>query len=411
MSALAAPRRLLVAALVVTSMGLAGWPLATGAQDAELTATLQLPQGEIDFALEPGTLQFFDEEGAPFAVQVIDGCAVNEHWWVLGVGLGSAAVPLTVFDERSGMSHTTVLPAFRPGEPVGAVFDPEALAICRAGATGGLPQVDGRAVYTAASPGCVDSVVDLELLSDGDEEAYRSFVRGAERDRIVSDEPIAVVDGSSEWDELHLLAEGRTPRQVEGVMFSGAQGMLPREAALDAALRDVTRSRVRRAFEAAKRGIVPRPLMEDLGLGAVDCVYHVSLEPESLGADAYLAEAGWIRDGGPALEPPQLVEPRFSVELARADGEITSLPLTGPYEGTSGEGAYWEHAADGAKVVILDGCDLSGSFWTVAAAVTDEPLELTITDVTTGTPISSVLWTDREEVSRLVDTASLTSCP
>ena len=154
MSALAAPpHRLLVVALAVTLSVIAGWPARTVAQEADLTATLQLPQGEIDFPVEPGTLHFFDEEGAPFAVQVIDGCAVNDHWWLLGVGLGSAAVPLTIFDERSGMSSRTVLPAFRPGEPIGAVFEPEALAICRAGATGGLPQVGGTRRVQRGEPG------------------------------------------------------------------------------------------------------------------------------------------------------------------------------------------------------------------------------------------------------------------
>jgi hypothetical protein len=404
-------RRLLVVALLSAAMAMVGWPTAVGAQDAELTATLELPAGDIDFALDPGTLQFFDEEGAPFAVQVIDGCAVNGYWWVLGVGLGSEAVPMTIFDQRSGRSLRMVLPAFRPGEPIGAVFEPEALAICRAGPTGGLPPAAGTAIYTSASPACHDTVADLELLSDGEDDAYRSFVRGSETDRVISDDPIAVIDDSDEWDELHLLAEGRTPRRVEGVLFSGPQGMLPSRDDLDDALRDITRSRVRRAFEAAKNKVVPRPIIADLGLGDVDCVYHVSLELDSLGADAYLAEAGWIKHGGPALEPPELVEPRFTVELARADGERTSLPLTGPYQGTDGEGVYWEHAADQAKVLIIDGCQLSGSFWMVAAAVTDEPLELTVTDVTTGVPVSNVLWTDRAEVSSLVDTASLTSCP
>lgn len=407
----ATPRRLLVAALAAASIVMAGWPAATAAQEAALTATLELPEGEIDFAVEPGTLHFFDEEGAPFAVQVVNGCAVNDHWWVIGVGLSPEALPLTVFDERSGMSHETVLPAFRPGEPIGAVFEPEALAICRAGATGGLPAASGSAIYTSASPSCHDSVASLELLSDGAEDAYRSFVRGVEVDRVISDEPIAVIDDSDEWDELHLLVEGRTPRRVEGVMFSGTQGMLPRQSSLDSALKDVTRSRVKRAFEAAKNKVVPRPLMDDLGLGEVDCVYHVSLELDSLGADAYLAEAGWIRDGGPALELPQLVEPRFTVEVAQADGETMALPLTGPFQGTAGEGMFWEHATDTAKVVIIDGCPLSGSFWTVAAAVTDEPLELAITDEVTGSTATSPLWTDREEVSRLVDTASLTGCP
>jgi hypothetical protein len=405
------PRRLLVVALTATLSVIAAWPIATVAQEAELTATLELPQGEIDFVVEPGTLHFFDEEGAPFAIQVIDGCAVNDHWWLLGVGLGTAALPLTIFDERTGMSSRTVLPAFRPGEPIGAVFEPEALATCRPGPTGGLPPAGGTAVYTAASPQCPDAVSSLELRSDGEEAAYRSFVRGAETDRVISDDPIAVIDASSEWDELHLLAEGRTPRQVEGVMFSGDEGMLPRQASLEAALDDITRSRVRRAFEAAKNKVVPRPLIEDLGLGEVGCVFHVSLDLETLGADAYLAEAGWIRDGGPALEPPQLVEPRFSVELASSDGDTTDLPLTGPYQGTAAEGAFWEHATDSAKVVIVDGCDLSGTFWTVAAAVTAEPLELTITDPSTGTSATSVLWTDREETSRLVDTASLSGCP
>ena len=94
-----------VAALTVL-LAVAALPPAAGlaATDAQLKATLELPQGDIDFPLEAGTLHFFDEEGAPFIVQVIDGCAVNDHYWVFGAGLGPAAVPLTVFDERSGKS-------------------------------------------------------------------------------------------------------------------------------------------------------------------------------------------------------------------------------------------------------------------------------------------------------------------
>ena len=409
----ASPRRLLAMALMAGLSLLATSPAGTSAtHDADLTATLQLPEGEIDFSVEPGSLYFFDEEDAPFAVQIVDGCAVNDHNWVFGVGLGSAAVPLTIFDEQSGFSHRTVLPAFRPGEPIGAVFDPEALAICREGPTGGLPEVGGTAVYTSVTPACSDGVAGIELLSDGRADAYRSYVRdGTETDRVIRDQPVAVVDDSAEWDELHLLAEGRTPRRVEGVLFSGDQGMLPRQASLDSALKDVTKSRVRRAFEAAKNKVVPGPLIDDLGLTDVRCIFHVSLEFDSLGADAYLAEAGWIKDGGPALEPPRLVEPRFTVDLVQADGESTTLPLTGPYEGTSGEGVLWEYGSAGAKVEIIDGCALSGSFWTIAAAVTEEPLELVIADTRSGAPVSHVLWTDRADVSRLADTASLTSCP
>ena len=111
-------RRLLTISGAGVLAALLALPMASlGAHDADLTATLELPEGGIEFGLETGTVHFFDEENAPFAVQVIDGCAINGHYWVLGAGLGSVAAPLTVFDERTGRSHRLVLPAFRPGGP------------------------------------------------------------------------------------------------------------------------------------------------------------------------------------------------------------------------------------------------------------------------------------------------------
>ncbi len=379
--------------------------------DAQLTATLELPEGDIDFPLEAGTLHYFDAEGAPFFVQVIDGCAVTGSYWVFGAGLGGDAVPLTVYDERSGRSHRTVLPAYQPGEPIGAVLEPEALDICRAGSAGGLPEVGGVATYTSVTPDCTDATERIVLLSEGDEAAFRALVRdGAERDRVLRQNPTAIIDESGERDELQLLAEGRTPRQLEGVLFSGPQGMLPAKATLEKALDDITRSRVRRAFEAAKGWTVPQPLIRDLGLKDVACIYHVSLEFDTLGADAYLTQAGWIAEGGNPARPPELVEGRFTVELVTADGTTTVLPLIGPLQGAPGEGELWEYGSDTAKVQIVDGCDLGDSFWTVAAAVTDEPLELVITDPVSGVSVTQLLWTDREAVSRLVDTVSLPFC-
>jgi hypothetical protein len=402
------------AAALTVLLAVAVLPPDTGlaATDAQLKATLELPQGDIDFPLEAGTLHFFDEEGAPFIVQVIDGCAVNGHYWVFGAGLGSAAVPLTVFDERSGKSHRTVLPAYEPGGAIGTILEPDALAICREGPIGGLPESGGIATYTSISPRCLDRSESIVLLAEGRPDGYQALIRdGTDRDRVISDAPLAIIDDSREWDELHLLAEGRTPRQVEGIRFSGPQGMLPGQATLEKALADITKARVRRAFEAAKGWTVPQPLIDDLGLTGIDCIYHVSLEFDTPGADAYLAEAGWIEEGGAPLEPPQLVTERFSVDLVKADGTSTRLPLTGPFQGAAGDGQLWEHVSDAAKVQIIDGCDLSGSYWTVAAAVTDEPLELVITDPETGTSVSQLLWTDRESTSRLSDTASLPACP
>lgn len=410
----ALPCRLLaIVSAAVLSVLLAMPIVARASHEGDLTATLQLPEGKIEFGIDTGTLHFFDEEGAPFMVQVIDGCAVNGHYWVLGAGLGDTDAPLTVFDERSGRSHRMVLPAYQPGEAIAAILEPEALAICREGPRGGIPEIGGTATYTSVTPRCTDDTDSIELLSLGREDAYRAYVRdGTETDAVVRDAPIAVVDDSADWDELHLLAEGRTPRTVEGVLFSGDQGMLPGQASLDKALKKVTQARVRRAFEAAKSWTVPQPLIDDLGLKGVDCVYHVSLEFDTLGSDAYLAQAGWIKDGGMPILPPQLVEERFAVELLRADGESTLLPLTGPYEGSDGAGRIWEHASESAQVELIDACALTGAFWIIAAALTEEPLELAVTDLQTGTISSQLLWTDREDAARLTDTASMTgSCP
>jgi hypothetical protein len=397
----------LVASLSVLAV-LPGAP-AAASTDADLRATLDLPVGEIDLELEPDILQSFDEEGSPFLIAVIDGCAINGHYWVFAAGLGPTSVPITIFDQQDpGRDHRTVLPAYVPGEAIGTVFDPEALAICRGGPTGGLPEVEGTATYSTVTPRCTDGSERLVLLSDGAPDAFRSVVRDdSETDVIMSRRPIAIRDQSPAVDELFLLTEGRTPGRVEGVRFFGDAGMLPRQASLERSLRGITNARIRRAFEAAKNKLLPDQLIEELGLRDVVCVFHVGLDFDSPGARAYLAQAGWIREGGGAIQPPQLVEDRFRVELVRADGQSTALPLTGPLQDSPGEGSYWEYASDSAKVRILDGCDLGGTLWTVAAAATEEPLELVVTDAETGNSATHLLWTDREPISRLSDTASL----
>jgi hypothetical protein len=384
---------------------------ALASTDAQLSATIQLPEGNVEFDLVPGTFHFFDEEDAPFVVQVIDGCAVNGRYWVLGAGLAGEIVPLTVVDERSQRTATVLLPAFEPGGAVGTVLEPEALAICRAGPTGGLPEASGVATLTSVTPRCTDATETVVLLSEGRADGYRAFVRnGTQKDRVIREGPIAIVDERTDGDSLFLFAEGRTPRQVEGVLFSGPQGMLPRQASLDKALADITRSRVRRAFEAAKGWNVPQPLIKDLGLGDVTCVYHVGLDLDSSGAAAYLAQAGWIEEGSTPLIPPQPVAERFTVDLVSADGTTTRLPLSGPLEGSANAGRLWEYGTDGATVLLVEACAISGTYWIVAGARTDEPLELVVGDPQTGASVSQILWTDREAVSRLADTVSLDIC-
>jgi hypothetical protein len=187
--------------------------------------------------------------------------------------------------------------------------------------------------------------------------------------------------------------------------------MLPDRAKLDQLLKGINKSRVRRAFETAKIGKPPQGIITDLRLKGVDQVHHVTLDLESLGADAYLAEAGWIKRAGPGLDLPQPVTERFTVDIISAGGEIERLPLVGPMASSHADGQLWTYASPQYSVEIIDGCSLSGSFWTVAAGLNEEPVELVVTDASAGVSASHLLWTDRRDVSRVVDTSTLTTCP
>jgi hypothetical protein len=412
---IAALRRLLSlgsAVAISTSLLL---PAATlgAATDPELIATAQLPVGDITYDLELGTLHFFDEEGQPFAIEVIDGCAVNGHMWVFGAGLSGIPIAVTVADRQTNRSVRLVLPAFEPGKPIGTQFEPEALPICGdQNQAGGLPPLDAAATFRSADAAGETTTDVLTLLSDGRDNAYqRIYLDGASFPIISKGSPVVAVDRSSATDELMLFSEGRTPRKVEGITFSGKAGMLPAAGQLDKAVKRLTNARVRRAYETAKGGRVPQSIIDDLGLKRVQDVQHVSLDFETLGADAYLAAARWIKEGGTPIQPPSPVEARFKVEIVTAEGERTDIPLVGPLVGSDAEGQRWEHAADGVLVEIIDACALTGAFWTWAGVVTDEPVEMVITDSKDGTSVTHLVWTDRRDVSRLADTSALTSCP
>lgn len=407
-------RRLLVAG---TSAALCTTLLAStafaGATDPDLMVTAELPGGQVLNEMELGTLHFFDDEGVPYAIQAIDGCAVNDHVWVFGAGLSGIPIAVTVSDRDTNKSTRLVLPAFDPNTAIGTQFEPEALRICDAESqVGGLPSLDATATFTSANSRGSDATDVLTLLSDGSETAYQRIFRdGQSYDVISRRSPVAAIDDSANVDQLLLFAESRTPRQVEGIVFSGRDGMLPAATKLEKGIDGLTNARVRRAYETAKNGRVPRNIIEDLGLKGVERVHHVALDFETLGADAYLAIARWIKEGGEPIEPPSPVEARFTVGIERADGTLEDIPLVGPLVGSEAEGRRWEHASDTALVEIIDSCQLSGAFWTWAGVVADEPVELVITDTTDGTSVSHLVWTDRRDVSRHTDTASLASCP
>jgi hypothetical protein len=379
--------------------------------DPDLVATVELDDGDVAYEVEVDALHFFSDAGQPLALQVIDGCDVNGNLWLFGAGLSGIPIRVTLVDRDSGASTAAVLPPFEPGKPVGTLLDPEALPLCREDIeSGGLPLLDAVATFTGANAASQDGSDIVTLVSDGSDNAYRRLLRDdISYDVITRGSPIVAVDDDGRLDQVYLISESRTPRQLEGIVFSGAQGMIARNR-LARSARNLTKARVRRAYETAKSGRVPRNIIEDLGLRRVDRVHHVSLSFDQLGADAYLAEARWIQEGGARLEPPKPVEERFTVELVGADGERVPVPLVGPLVGSDAAGTRWEYATDQAMVQIYDACALDGTMWVWAGARTDAPLELVITDGSTGGTVSHVVWTDGREISRLSDTSTLAAC-
>jgi len=76
---------------------------------------------------ESGNFWFFSPTNIELDVKVLDGCAINNHYWVFAAGLTSVKVDLTVKDTATGDSKTYHNAA---GHLYGTVADITAFATC-----------------------------------------------------------------------------------------------------------------------------------------------------------------------------------------------------------------------------------------------------------------------------------------
>jgi phospholipase/carboxylesterase len=95
----------------------ATWETATGHGDA----------GVVQLSHESGYLWFFAAANAEVDVKVLDGCGLNQRYWVFAAGTTDVGVALTVTDTASGQSARYVRPRGVPFQPV---LDTGALATC-----------------------------------------------------------------------------------------------------------------------------------------------------------------------------------------------------------------------------------------------------------------------------------------
>lgn len=83
--------------------------------DTSGTRGLAMPTALTD---DTGYFWFFDQDNVEAVIKVLDGCAINGHYWVFAGGLTDVEVTLVVEDSVAGVSRTFENPLGLPFQPI-----------------------------------------------------------------------------------------------------------------------------------------------------------------------------------------------------------------------------------------------------------------------------------------------------
>jgi hypothetical protein len=81
----------------------------------------------VPLAADTGAFWFFDPANLEMMVKVLDGCSLNDRYWVFLSGLTDVAVEVTVMDTATGATWTHNHPA---GAALQPRLDTNALEVC-----------------------------------------------------------------------------------------------------------------------------------------------------------------------------------------------------------------------------------------------------------------------------------------
>jgi hypothetical protein len=88
-----------------------------------VTASYQAPGGQpggghaVALTGDSGYFWFFASTNVEAFIKVIDGCSLNDHFWVFDAGLTNVKASLTVTDTQTGLSRTYSNPQSTPFQP------------------------------------------------------------------------------------------------------------------------------------------------------------------------------------------------------------------------------------------------------------------------------------------------------
>ncbi len=159
--------------------------------------------------LDGGIMAFFSPTNPEVLVKVLNGCAINNHFWVFAAAATTVGYDLTVVD-----THSTARRLYRNpnGQTAATIADASAFAACDAQAAArsaalwspDLPPTEGRAPLPAAAIGsCVEDATTLCIDDEPADRRFRVRLRfetaigdGASGDaRATSLAPLGFLDG------------------------------------------------------------------------------------------------------------------------------------------------------------------------------------------------------------------------
>ena len=372
---------------------------------AGLTASLDLHGGALPLELPLEAVDglgftFIDVDDPRAIVQVINGCSLNDRFWVLAANMTTSPATLMLVADDGRISRTFELPGLLPDGRVDPVVGLSALPICDAfeESGGGIAPLSGTARFSGVGAPCGDVTRDVTLIPHTSSIGFAEVRLDQDSaSKVIMSEPVAVLDDSGPGRSLTLFAESRLPGTIEGVSFSGPARLLPDRATLERRLRDITDGRIRRAFEHAVNGGTPRPLMNELGLRQVKCVHHVALDFADPDARDRLFLAGWLKEDPEFVEPAtdetdagstderapvtEAEDGRFLIETIDSEGRLDEIaPRAGP-SGRLSSIRTWTFQDEESLGQVIDACSLTGSYWGILGSLTESGFEATFLDV------------------------------
>ena len=77
-----------------------------------------MPRLPVALSTDTGYFWFFDSNNVELAIKILDGCSVNQKFWVFAGGLTDVMATISITDTRTGVNKTYVNPLSTPFRPI-----------------------------------------------------------------------------------------------------------------------------------------------------------------------------------------------------------------------------------------------------------------------------------------------------